>query len=54
MLQQVCLRQIFPSYENDWKAGEALDKAGNGINIAEGPFMYNMIPENDRAGYRFM
>ena len=43
-----------PIYENDWKAGEALDKAGNGINIAEGSVYVMYDPaENDRAGYRF-
>ena len=43
-----------PIYENDWSAGEALDKAGNGINIAEGSVYVMYDPaENDRAGYRF-
>ena len=45
---------LYTIRENDWKAGEALDKAGNGINIAEGSVYVMYDPaENDRAGYRF-
>jgi hypothetical protein len=43
-----------PLYQNDWSAGEALDKAGNGINIAEGSVYVQYDPaDNQRAGYKF-
>ena len=43
-----------PLYQNDNLAGEGLDKAGNGLNIAEGAVYVQYDPaENNRAGFRF-